>query len=352
MNIFDIWLSSLKMNPMKKLDLLKSHGTTENIYKAIVENKKLSQLSNIEKIDYDKIEKIEKLMLNKNIHMVNYTEKTYPKALLPFDDAPAVLYYAGNIQKLNNKSAALVGARNCSYYGKNVVELLSCELVKYGVNIISGMAKGIDGYAHKKCLKSNGFTCGVLGCGIDVVYPKENINIYNEILKNGCLISEFVPGTKPYSYNFPLRNRIISGLSDIIIVIEAGIKSGSLITANIALDQGKDVFAVPGSIFSERNKGTNKLIQEGAYVVTGINDVLQRLNIEYSEKKNVQTGELSPLENEICSLITDDPIHIDDIYKKTNVDINQLYRVLFELQFKSEIICLSGNYYVKSNYNI
>ena len=114
MNIFDIWLSSLKMNPIKKLDLLKLHGTTENIYKAIVENKKSSQFSDIEKIDYDKMEKIEKLMLIKNIHMVNYTESAYPKALLPFDDAPAVLYYAGNIQKLNNKSAALVGARNCS----------------------------------------------------------------------------------------------------------------------------------------------------------------------------------------------------------------------------------------------
>lgn len=354
MNIFDIWISTLKISAENKLKLLKMYGTTENIYKSTVENRNTKQLIGIKKINYDEIEKIEKIMEHKNINLVNYNDKDYPRALLPFDDAPVVLYYLGNIQKLNdiNKSAAVIGARNCSYYGKNVVELFAAELTKYNINVISGMARGIDGYAHNACLKNNGFTCGVLGCGVDVVYPKENINIYNEMIKCGCIISEFPPGTIPYPYNFPIRNRIISGLSDIIIVIEAGQKSGSLKTVDFALAQGKDVVAVPGQILSERSKGTNKLIKDGANMITEFRDILDILDIEYLEKKVVKNRALSPLENKICTLITDEPIHIDDIYKKSNVDINELYGLLFELQFKNEIMCLSGNYYVRSNYNI
>lgn len=353
MNKFDIWLSILKTTSKRKLELLKYYGSSENIYNDVINNKRFELKGTIKNIEQKEIQDIENTIYKNEIDMVNFNDENYPKALMPYDDAPAILYYKGNLEGINNnKSVAIVGSRNCSYYGQTVAEYFSRELTKVNINIISGVARGIDSFAHTQCIKHHGFTCGVLGCGIDVVYPSENSHLYNEIIKDGCLISEFPPGTTPFAYNFPIRNRIISGLSDIIIVIEAGVKSGSLITASIALEQGKEVFAVPGSIFSNSSKGTNKLIQDGANPATDINDIFEMLKVEYSEKTTVKTSRLSPLENKICKLITDNPIHIDDILKKTNVDINQLYGLLFELQFKNEIICLSGNYYVKSNYNI
>jgi DNA processing protein len=215
------------------------------------------------------------------------------------------------------------------------------------------MAKGIDYFANKSCLDNEGYTCAVLGSGLDIVYPKENLKIFNKIVRNGCVISEYLPGTPPYAYNFPLRNRIISALSDIIIVIEAGEKSGSLITANLALEQGKDVMAVPGSIFSNESKGTNKLIKDGAFPLTCVNDIFNLMGIEIkNEKKTTISSFNSEIHKGIYSIINDSPLHINDIIRVTNIDIKQLYEVLFEMQIKNEILCLSGNYYVRVNNKI
>jgi DNA processing protein len=215
------------------------------------------------------------------------------------------------------------------------------------------MAKGIDTFAHESSLENESYTCAVLGSGLDIVYPKQNIKIFNEIVKKGAVISEFLPGTPPYAYNFPLRNRIISGLGDIIIVIEAGEKSGSLITANLALEQGKDVMAVPGSIFSYESKGTNKLIKDGAYPLTSANDIFNLMGVEMKDSsKNVVKSVCSQVNKQIYSIIDDSPIHINDIIRATNIDIKQLYGILFEMQIKNQILCLSGNYYVKVNNKI
>ncbi len=354
MNIYDLWFSSIKLSNKIKLYLLKNMISTEELWNYtfyvkdnILINEKIRFCL---KKAWDKLE-LEKMYmraLSKGIKTVSFNENGYPEKLKNFEDSPGVLFYMGNIKKLNESiSVAIVGSRKCSIYGKNVAELISKELSKNNINIVSGMAKGIDTWAHKSCLQENGYTCAVLGSGIDVIYPKENKKIYDIISQNGCIVSEFFPGTKPFAGNFPMRNRIISGLSDLVIVVEAGEKSGSLITAGLAAEQGKDVLAVPGMIFSEQSKGTNKLIRDGAYVFTDFKDLFQILNMEYAWQKTGKPTEVVGIERKICDIINDTPMHIDDIFERTNVDIKQLYEVLFELQLKDEVICISGNYYAK-----
>lgn len=357
MNNYDIWFSMVRLSYKLKLNLLKRFKSTEDIWnycmtKSTYINEGIDEykLKNLLKSfwDKEKINNIKSIMEKEKIHIVNYNDCIYPEKLKNYEDAPSVLYYKGNLGKLNkNKSVAIVGSRSYSYYGENVTKIIADKLGKNNINIISGMAKGIDTFAHTSTLKNNGFTCAVLGCGVDIIYPKCNKELYYEILKNGCIISEVIPGTPPYAYNFPLRNRIISGISNLVIVVEASKKSGSLITASYALEQGKDVMAVPGSIFSEKSIGTNKLIKDGAYPLTSVEDVFQILNISYVDENERKSSFSNKTEEKIFKIIKDSPIHIDDIIKVTNIDIKQLYEVLFELQFKNQITCLSGNYYVR-----
>ena len=188
---------------------------------------------------------------------------------------PIVLYAKGNLKNINNESVAIVGSRMASIYGKKNSYYFSYELAKRNVNIVSGLAKGIDSYSHIGALKAKGKTIAVIGCGIDKIYPKENEKLYHEILKNdGLIISEYIVGTKPEKTNFPRRNRIISGISDAVIVVEAGAKSGSLITANYAINQGKEVWAIPGNINLANSAGTNELIKDGANVLTKLGDII------------------------------------------------------------------------------
>lgn len=354
---FDIWYSLVRCSNKHKLALLKEYKSTENIWKCFCNNKlEETQNKNIIRLRHilkkywneDKIKNIKNIIVSNNIRIINYYSKEYPKNLKPFDDSPSVLYYRGNIEKLNiNKNLAIVGSRDYSYYGENIANIISTEMSKSNINIISGMAKGIDTFAHKYSLESKGYTCAVLGSGIDVIYPYINKSIYYKLLEEGSIISEFPPGTKPYPYNFPMRNRIISGLSDVVIIIEASEKSGSLITASCALEQGRDVMAVPGSIFSKKSIGTNRLIKDGAYPFTTMEDLYNLLDINYEEKIEIGKNNLNKIENKIYTVIENTPIHIDDIVRLTKVDIKRLYEVLFELQFKNHITCLSGNYYVR-----
>lgn len=359
---FDIWYSMVRCSNKDKLNLLKKFKNTKSIWEKFCNNRlEKTDDKNTMKLSYtlkkywdeNKIKEIKNILLSKNIGIINYYSENYPENLKPFEDSPSILYYRGNIEKINlNKNLAIVGSRDYSYYGENVTSIISREMAENNINIISGMAKGIDAFAHKYSLQANGYTCAVLGSGIDVIYPYVNKTIYYKLLEGGGIISEFPPGTKPYPYNFPLRNRIISGLSDIVIVIEASEKSGSLITASCALEQGKDVMAVPGSIFSKKSIGTNKLIKDGADPFTTMEDIYNLLNMNYREKFQAQKNNLNKIENKIYSVIEDTPIHIDDIVRVTKVDIKRLYEVLFELQFKNHITCLSGNYYVRISNSI
>ncbi|MBP2031648.1 DNA processing protein [Clostridium algifaecis] len=366
MNIYDLWFCSIKLTNKIKLNIIKKFKNTQEIWmNSIYENKNINICeNNIQNIklnrefrnawNKDKLESIALKCYEKGINVVNFNDDLYPSKLKNYDNSPAVLFYIGNISELNEKlNVSIVGARKCSIYGKNAAEIISREVSSNGINIVSGMARGIDTCAHRGCIMTNGYTCAVLGSGIDVIYPAENKELYRQISKKGCVISEFMPGTPPLSYNFPIRNRIISGLCDVLLVVEAGKRSGALITADIALEQGKNVMAVPGSIFSYESKGTNKLIKEGAYPFTNLQDLFELLNIEYEIKnykaKTVEKiSELNNYQKKIYGIIGDTPVHIDDILRITNIDIKQLYGLLFELQLKKQIICLSGNYYVRT----
>ncbi|MGV8980284.1 DNA-processing protein DprA [Clostridium sp.] len=360
MNDYDIWFSLVKLSPKIKLKLINDFQDTYKIWYYGVQSKKTEYFKKA-LIDVlasawneNEIDKVKRSLEINEIKSISYSEDKYPKKLKNYDDAPFILFYKGNIMPLNEGyNISIVGSRKYSNYGKDVTKIICRDLCANNINIISGMAKGIDSFAHETCLDNEGYTCAVLGSGLDIVYPKENLRMFHKIVGSGCVISEFLPRTPPYAYNFPLRNRIISALSDIIIVIEAGEKSGSLITANLALEQGKDVMAVPGSIFSNESKGTNKLIKDGAFPLTCVNDIFNLMGIEMKDTKKTPIVSFnSEIHKGIYSILNDSPLHINDIIRVTNIDIKQLYEVLFEMQIKNEILCLSGNYYVRVNNKI
>ena len=276
-----IWLSLIKnLGSKRKLKLLELYKTPEEIYKLTKEE--LMNINGIgEAIANDiMISKNEKIlndhikyMNENNIKIININEREYPQALKEIYDPPISLYVKGNIEKLNNKNIGIVGCRECTEYGKKSAEYFAYNLSKQNINIVSGLAKGIDSYAHLGSLNT-GNTIAVLGNGLDIIYPKENLELANEIIKRGgTIISEYPCGTKPDKMKFPARNRIISGISSGIIVIEAKEKSGTLITVDFALEQGRDVFVVPGNINSINSVGTNDLIKQGARLVTTYEDI-------------------------------------------------------------------------------
>lgn len=217
-----------------------------------------------------------KINLDKNkIKTIKLEDSTYPEKLKEIYNPPKTIYLIGNEKLLNQKSIAIIGCRECSRYGAENAYKFGYELAKENICVISGFAKGIDTYSHKGAVSAKGKTIAVLGCGLDIIYPPENIELYKQILlQGGAIISEYPLGSKPEKYHFPERNRIISGLSRGVLVIEAKKKSGTMITVDFALEQGREVYAVPGNISSENSYGTNELIKEGAIPVTSINDMI------------------------------------------------------------------------------
>ena len=217
-----------------------------------------------------------KINLDKSkIKTIKLEDSTYPEKLKEIYNPPKTIYLIGNEKLLNQKSIAIIGCRECTRYGAENAYKFGYELAKENICVISGFAKGIDTYSHKGAVSAKGKTIAVLGCGLDIVYPPENMELYKQILiQGGAIISEYPLGSKPEKYHFPERNRIISGLSSGVLVIEAKKKSGTMITVDFALEQGREVYAVPGNISSENSYGTNELIKEGATPVTSINDMI------------------------------------------------------------------------------
>lgn len=359
MNDYEIWFAISKLNYTTKNKLINNFKSVEKIWYHCLHDKNNEFIDEKMKVilrkawDKEMISYIKSDIIKKDIKTVVITDENYPKRMKQYEDSPYMLFYKGNIEKLNDEyNIAIVGSRNCTNYGVNITNIICEQLYRNDINLVSGMAKGIDTIAHSAFINNNSYNCAVLGSGLDIIYPKENKKIFNSIINNGCVISQFLPGTEPLPFHFPIRNKIISSLCDVLIVVEAGIKSGSLITASAALDQGKDVIAVPGNVFSDQCKGTNRLIKDGAYIFTDIQDVFELLNFKNMSKINLNISEMRPNEKNVYKHISNNPIHFDDVLRLTKIDIKQLYEVLFELQLKNEIMSLSGNYYVRNNKQI
>jgi DNA processing protein len=245
-------------------------------------------------------------------------------------------------------TVAIVGTRRASAYGRQVAETLATDLTRNGITIVSGLARGIDAYAHDATLKAGGRTLGVLACGIDQVYPPEHAKLAARIVEQGALLTEAPCGSPPEGGNFPARNRIISGLALGSIIVEAGVTSGALITADRALEQGREVFAVPGNIFAKTSLGTNRLLKEGATLVTAAEDVLEALNLKmvtaHSEARAVIPEDAT--EAKLLSLLSAEPVHVDAIVQESGLPVAQVSSTLALMELKGMIRQVAGMQYV------
>ena len=297
--------------------------------------------------------KTEEYMRKRHIKMLNFYEEGYPIYLRNIDNPPPLLYYMGAEFDDEILRIAMVGSRQCSEYGKKAAFELAKELSLNGVCIVSGLARGIDGTAHAGALEGSGGTIAVLGTGVDKIYPGENRQLANDILAHpkGTIISEFPLSSKPLPWHFPLRNRVISGLADGLAVVEAGVKSGALISAELALEQGKEVFAVPGSIFSESSVGCLNLLRDGAKLLATVDDVLEEYGVEYqpSEKKepDLEELELSDDELKVLEHIGSEPISVDELGYLTKLTVPRLMSALSMLEIDGLVKQLAGMKYLR-----
>ena len=285
--------------------------------------------------------------------IVSYTpdDVEYPDKLRNFKDRPKRLYVKGKLPDPNRKSVAIIGARMCSYYGRTQAYEFAKEFASCGVQVISGLARGIDGWAHKGAIDGGGETFAVLGCGVDICYPSQNINLYREIQKKGGIISEYEEGEKPLGWHFPLRNRIISGLADIVLVIEAKKKSGSLITVEYALEQGKSVYALPGRVGEALSEGCNNLIFQGAQIAKNVEIILEELEIldKMTKEKNKKTEiRLARKEEMVYSCVDLKPKHLDEIIKLTDLELLEVQEILVKLELMELVTEPIKNYYARA----
>jgi len=290
---------------------------------------------------------------NRGYEVITIEDKEYPPLLKEIYDPPVVIYCYGEKEILSEPCIGIVGTRKPTPYGRTVTEKISSELAERGLVIVSGLARGIDSYAHHASLNAGGKTIAVLGSGIDYVYPKENVSLYKKIADSGAVITEFPPGSPPHSFHFPIRNRIISGISLAIIVVEAAKRSGSLITARLALEQNREVMAVPGNVTSEYSHGANWLIKIGAKPVTNWIDVVEELPSPLKEeilskekKREKEIVKLSSEEKKVLSILKpDEKIHIDLLSQETDFSISELLSILLSLELKDMIIQYPGKYF-------
>jgi len=276
--------------------------------------------------------------------LVTLLDDEYPSLLKEISDPPPYLYLKGKLPT-SATSIAVVGSRRASDYGISVTNRLSRELAEQGVTIVSGMALGVDAAAHRGALQLSGATVGVLGCGIDLIYPAENRLLYREMVEKGAIISEFAPGTQPDAPNFPRRNRIISGMSRGVLVVEAAERSGSLITARFALEQGREVFAVPGNINFRASRGTNSLIKEGAKLVETVADIMGELppgDVNLPQWAKKQNFNLSPDEEKLAALLAEKPMQIDELTVMSGLTVPAVSAMLLRLELQGAVIQAPG----------
>lgn len=349
------WLFlSIAITKSKLIKLYNHFENTDNIFEATREDyEKLSFLKSKDidalcKRDFTQALQYENICIKNDIHIITRDNELFPKKIMKITNFPSVIFCRGNIQNLNDKNCiSVVGSRTPGSYGKDATYSLSSYLAGCGFCVVSGMADGIDSIAHKAAIDSGGFTVAVLGCGPDIIYPKGNMYIYEQILKKGMIISEYLPGTSPQKYYFPERNKIIASLSLGTVVTEANIKSGSLITAEYALKYERDVFALPGNINSKLSGGTNELIKKGAHMVVRCEDIynfyksyLEKNDFSYitaPPKKQISYNGLTDNEKLIVKNLETEEMNMDMLLYKTGLSMSLLSTSLLMLELK-EII--------------
>jgi len=337
--------------------LLKHFGTLEGIFKANEDElRKAEKIGPVlagalpQAIKEVNLEKEMKLINKHGVKIITFLDRDYPENLKNIYDPPVVLYVKGNIMPEDKLAIAIIGSRLASFYGLATAEKLGFELASHGVTIVSGLARGIDSSAHKGALKAKKRTIAVLGSGLANIYPGENMDLAERISESGALISEFPMTMMPNKGNFPRRNRIISGFSLGVVCVEAAEKSGALITCDCALEQGREVFAVPGKVDSMTSKGTNRLIKQGAKLAQGVEDILEELNLDGLRSCPAASASGNVLDKDeslVYTLLSSDPKHMDDICQESGIGLSRIAGILLNLEIKKFAKQLPGKNFVK-----
>lgn len=354
------WLCNIPGMTRKKIKrLLNNYEKSENVFCLSTDNLLLNtQLTDEDKNNIIKSRSISKIqenygiIQNRGIKFISLDEDEYPRRLKNIEDKPYGLYIKGVLPKEEIPSVAIIGARNCSNYGKKIAEEYAKTFAKYGVQVISGLARGIDSAGHRGALTGMGSTYAVLGCGVDVCYPRENLDLYTEIIKKGGIISEYPLHQHPLPRFFPERNRLISGLSDLILVMEAREKSGSFITVDFALEQGKDIYALPGRVSDSLSVGCNRLIKQSAGIADSPESILMELGITTSKNKKINKNYNNLLEsipNMVYSCLDLQPKSLDEIIHNVQLTISEVLSAIVELELQGFIEETSKNHYAKTD---
>lgn len=295
--------------------------------------------------EWKDIEKASEKLSSLGVDILTIKDNAYPELLKQIPDPPVVLYRKGPL-RMGKNTLAIVGSRKATFAGITLAEKIANTLSSLGITVVSGLARGIDTSAHKGAVAEKGKTAAVLGCGIDICYPAENRRLFEKIGEEGLLLTEYSPGEPPLNYHFPERNRIIAGLSKGVLVIEASGRSGSLITARLGLEYGREVMAVPGSIFSDEHKGANTLIKQGAKLIDGIEDIIAGCFPDLRLKRQ-QQPEITKDEDYVYSFISHEKMHVDEIIDKTGMQAKDVMAILTRLEMKDIIRGFPGGYYIR-----
>lgn len=359
-------LNRTGLSPQRQRQLIEAFGSPEAVFSA--SDSAILRLQGFSELHLSKIRQAQKdaqperdlwKLERMGGWVLTIFDERYPPLLRRLSDAPPCLYVLGTVEENDERAIAIVGTRKPSDYGRRIAYKIASELASYGFTVVSGLAEGIDTAAHKGALDSGGRTFAVLGCGLDVIYPRSNKELARQVVDNGALLTEFPLGTKPQAWHFPQRNRIISGMSLAVIIVEAPLNSGALITADWAAEQGREVFVVPGPVDQPSFEGNHRLLREGARVFTSVADMLDELGVtalqkpepvktQTSPKGQLKLPDLSPAEAKTWSVLTFDWKHADDIVRESQLTTGEVLSALTLLELKGMVERTEGNRYRRS----
>ena len=349
------WICNINGIGYQKItDLITYFGEPSEVFTA--KEEQLMQIGSLEERDIaylknrhkeDEVKKYYELLEKEQIKFYLPTDEAYPSRLKHIFDPPYAIYAKGKLPEEDRLSVAIIGARQCTNYGKEVALFFAKQLAQQGIQVISGLATGIDGYGHMGALEGNGYTLGILGCGINKVYPESNYRLYEQLEQQGGILSEYGQNVLPKAFHFPRRNRLIAGMSDAILVVEARERSGSFITVDQGLEQGKDIFVIPGRITDELSIGCNRLVKMGAEIVCHPNDIIEHYHIGTNviEHKQRQKKHFSEIQKKILGVLSVSPIHISHIVEALHIEMGIAMENLLWLELEGEIKQVTRNYY-------